>query len=102
MAKPLTKTGGVSSPQPKKTTAGATYGQTLTVEKALKTAAKALKTAAKLLDDQDPEIRLRACHAVFQGFSSYIKGVEAVQVEQRITALETAHQEARQGGQYAN
>lgn len=101
MTKPI-KTGGITTPKPQKPTAAKTYGQTLTTEKALKTAAKALKTAAKLLDDDNPDIRLRACHAVFQGFSSYIKGVEAVEVEQRITALEEATQKAKQGGQYAN
>lgn len=48
----------------------------------------ALETAQDLLESQDTNQQLRACHAVFQGSAAYAKVLEVGELERRIQALE--------------
>jgi hypothetical protein len=64
---------------------------------------KALKAAADLLDDQDPQLRLRAVHAVAQAAGALVKLVETRELSERVEALE-ARLEGRpvmRGGDHA-
>lgn len=49
---------------------------------------KALKTAVELLDDPDPQTRLRAVHGVVQAAGALVKVQEARELESRVAELE--------------
>lgn len=49
---------------------------------------KALKRAAQLLDDRDPQVALKAAHAVFQGATAYAKLHEVQELRGRVEELE--------------
>lgn len=49
---------------------------------------KALKTAEALLADPDPQLRLRACHAVAQVAGALVRLAEMTDLEQRLQTLE--------------
>ncbi|GAA6761489.1 MULTISPECIES: hypothetical protein [Thermus] len=51
---------------------------------------RALKTAVGLLDDPDPQTRLRAVHAVAQAATALARVHEARELEQRVAELEAA------------
>jgi len=51
---------------------------------------KALKTASDLLEAPDPQLRLRAVHAVAQAATALAKIAEVKELEARLEALEEA------------
>jgi hypothetical protein len=56
--------------------------------RAASTLRKALKTASDLLEDPDPQLRLRAVHAVAQAATALAKIAEVRELEERVAALE--------------
>lgn len=65
-----------------------------TLDGAKKLTWKALKRAAELLEDGDPQVALKAAHAVFQGATAYAKLHEVAELEKRVAALENAVENA--------
>ena len=57
----------------------------------------ALLTAEELCDDPDPNIRLRALHAMSQLGATYMRTVEACDLEERLAQLEAALAELGEG-----
>jgi hypothetical protein len=53
---------------------------------------KALKVAVKLLEDADPQVRLRAVHGVAQAAGVLVRVAEMSDLEARLQALEQALQ----------
>lgn len=51
---------------------------------------RALRTAEKLLRHDDPNTRLRACHAIAQTSSVCVRLLDSLELEARIEALEAA------------
>ena len=49
---------------------------------------EALQAARGILDHPTAEMKLKACHAVFQGSQAYAKLYEVGELEARLTALE--------------
>jgi hypothetical protein len=49
---------------------------------------KALQTAQKILENEDSTMKLKACHAVFQGAQAFAKLYEVGELEARMVALE--------------
>ncbi len=50
----------------------------------------ALETARALLENEDPQMQLKACHGVFQGAAAYAKVYEVGELEARLEALEAS------------
>lgn len=50
---------------------------------------RAIKEGEELLSDPDPQVRLKALHAISAVGGQYIKGLEVVDVQARIKNLET-------------
>jgi phage terminase large subunit-like protein len=50
----------------------------------------ALETARALLENEDPQMQLKACHGVFQGATAYAKVYEVGELEARLEALEVS------------
>lgn len=61
-----------------------------TLDGAKKLTWKALRRAAELLEDADPQVALKAAHAVFQGATAYAKLHEVSELEARLSELERA------------
>jgi hypothetical protein len=51
---------------------------------------KALEAAQAILEESDPTVKLKACHAVFQGAQAFAKLHEVGELEARLEALENA------------
>lgn len=51
---------------------------------------KGLKTALKLLDSAEPELQLRACHAIAQTATALGRLAELGDLEARLSSLEAA------------
>jgi hypothetical protein len=49
---------------------------------------KALETAYKLLEEEDTQTKLKACHAVFQGAQAFTKLYEVGELEMQLKAVE--------------
>jgi hypothetical protein len=49
---------------------------------------KALEAAQAILGESDPTLKLKACHAVFQGAQAFAKLHEVGELEARLLALE--------------
>ncbi len=56
---------------------------------------KGLKRAAQLLEHPDPQVALKAAHAVFQGATAYAKLMEVKELKERVEALEARVVELR-------
>lgn len=56
---------------------------------------RGLKTAVSLLEDADPQVKLRAVHATAQAASALIKLAELSDLEQRLAAVEQALEQHR-------
>jgi hypothetical protein len=57
---------------------------------------KALQTATKILADENATMKLKACHAVFQGAQAFAKLYEVGELEARLSALEADQSPAPQ------
>jgi hypothetical protein len=80
----------VSNPNPYQARQAKAHKRTRVLEPVFEAMLEAVVIARQHLQNEDPQVALRACHAIFQGGASVAKLYEVTELAERVEILEEA------------